>query len=142
MEEIDPMNNLLPVLIYAAAVIAITVGMLLLSNFLGERHSEKATPTPFEAGVKPTGSARLHFPIHFYIVAMFFVIFDLEAVFIIAWAVSLKQTAWPGYIAMLIFAVELAVLIFYLIKIGALNFGPDSKAILKAYHNKRKTQKL
>lgn len=135
----EPATNILslwPLLIYGFSVALVVNGMLLISHYLGERHSENATSIPFESGIKPTGSARLHFPIHFYIIGMFFVVFDLEVVFIFAWAISLKETGWHGYIVALVFIVELLLLLFYLWKIGALDFGPKTKAILKAYHKK------
>lgn len=84
MENIANPTLLWPLLFYAVAVIVLVGGMLLLSYYIGERHGEKVSSKPFESGVIPTGSARLHFPIHFYIIAMFFVVYDLEAVFILA----------------------------------------------------------
>ena len=139
MEYTPNTTSLWPLLFYAVAVILLIGGMLVVSYFIGERHNEKATSKPFESGIMPTGSARLHFPIHFYIIAMFFVVFDLEAVFIFTWAISLRETGWNGYMVILLFIVELMILLFYLWKIGALDFGPNSKAILKAYHEKIKT---
>src|SRR5680860_601438 len=87
-----------PFVIYVIAVVLLVAGMMTVSYFIGEHHSEKATSKPYESGIKPTGSARLHFPIHFYIIAMFFVGFDLEAVFIFTWSISIRETGWPGYI--------------------------------------------
>lgn len=127
-----------PFIVYSVAVLLLVAGMMVISYFLGEKHSEKATNEPYEAGVKPTGSARLQFPMHFYLIAIFFVVFDLEAVFIFTWAISLKETGWVGYFSILIFIIELIVLLFYLWKIGALDFGPNGKAILKAYHKRIK----
>ncbi|MGV8813863.1 MAG: NADH-quinone oxidoreductase subunit A [Gelidibacter sp.] len=139
MEHTTNITLLWPLLFYGFAVILLVGGMLGVSYFLGERHNEKATSQPFESGVIPTGSARLHFPIHFYVVAMFFVVFDLEAVFVFTWAISIRETGWPGYIIILVFIAELLILLFYLWKIGAMDFGPNTKAILKAYHKKTKT---
>jgi len=127
---------LLPFIVYTVAVLLLVAGMMVASYFLGEKHSERETNQPYEAGIKPTGSARLQFPVHFYIIAIFFVVFDLEAVFIFTWAISLRETGWPGYFAILIFIIELIVLLIYLWKIGALEFGPNGKAILKAYHKR------
>lgn len=129
--------TLWPLLVYAIAVILLAAGMLTLSYFLGERHKEKATDEVFEAGVEVTGSARLLFPIHFYIIAMFFVIFDLEAIFIVSWAISMKALGWAGYIAILIFIGILVAVLIYEWRIGALDFGPNGKKILKAYHHKK-----
>src|SRR5690554_4206908 len=117
-------DSLLPFLIYIAAVLILAVGMLTASYFLGERHSAKAKEEIYESGVKPTGSARIHFPVHFYLIAMFFVIFDLEAVFLFIWSASLRGTGWTGYSFGLIFVAELAILLIYLWKTGALDFGP------------------
>lgn len=130
----------LPFIFYLGAVLILVAVMLTASYFLGERHSAKAKETPFESGVKPTGSARIHFPVHFYLIAMFFVIFDLEAIFLFIWSVSLRDTGWTGYLFILVFVAELAILLFYLWKTDALDFGPDGKKILKIYHEKIKAQ--
>lgn len=133
-------ESYLPFIIYMGAVLILAAGMLTASYFLGERHAAKSKETPFESGVKPTGSARIHFPIHFYMIAMFFVIFDLEAIFLFIWSASLRDTGWTGYGFGIIFITELSILLIYLWKIGALDFGPDGKKILKIYHEKIKTQ--
>ena len=125
-----------PLLVYAVAVVCLVSGMLLVSYFLGERHEEHATDEAYEGGILATGSAKLRFSVNFYILAIFFVIFDVEAAFILSWAVSIRATGWTGYAAILTFiGVQLA-LLFYLWKTGALDFGPDGKAILKAFHKK------
>ncbi len=122
-----------PFLVYSIAVVLLVSGMLFLSHLLGEHHSEHATDEPYESGILETGSARVRLPINFYIVALLFVIFDIEAIFVIAWAISVKALGWGGYIAILIFIAVLISLLIYEWKIGALDFGPDSKKILKAY---------
>ena len=112
-----------PFAIYAALVVLLLALMLVASHFLGQRHRERATGEPYESGVASTGSARLRFDVKFYLVAMFFLIFDLEAVFIYAWAVSLRENGWPGYVSMLIFIVTLAAALVYLWRKGALDWG-------------------
>lgn len=129
-----------PFLLYATAVVLMVAGILLISHFLGERHNEPATGETYESGITATGSGRLRFPVHFYIVAMFFVIFDLEAAFIIAWAVAVKEVGWSGYIAVLVFIGILLVVLLYEWKTGALDFGPKGKKILEIYHKKIKKQ--
>lgn len=126
--------TLWPLLLYVILAVALPVIMLILSYFLGERHQEDATQEPFESGIKTTGSARMRFSIHFYAIAMFFVIFDLETVFIVSWAVAAKEVGWPAYFAVLTFILDLIAVLIYLSRIGALEFGPDGKKILKAYH--------
>jgi NADH-quinone oxidoreductase subunit A len=105
--------------------------MIALSYVLGERHNEKTTNEPFESGIPPTGDARLRFSSSFYLIAMFFVIFDLDAAFIMLWAVSFRELGIPGYIGILIFIGILIVLLLYELSIGALDFGPNGKRILK-----------
>ena len=121
-----------PLLLYAGAVILLVGIIVGLSYVLGQRHKEAETDDPFESGIKVTGDARIRFPVHFYIVAMFFVIFDLEAVFIVAWAISLKDVGWTGYIGVLVFIFILVAVLVYEWKIGALDFGPNGKKILQA----------
>jgi NADH-quinone oxidoreductase subunit A len=134
MEQNSDTLLLWPFLLYAAAVVLLVTGMLFVSYFLGEKHTERATNKPYESGIAATGSTKLRFPVHFYIVAMFFVIFDLEAAFIISWAISIRETGWTGYIAISIFAAILMVVLVYEWKTGALDFGPSGKKILNAYH--------
>jgi len=120
-----------PFIIYASAVFLLIGIMIGLSYILGERHKEKTTGEPYESGIPPTGDARLRFSSGFYIIAMFFVIFDLDAAFIMLWAVSFRELGLPGYIGILVFIGLLIVLLIYELSIGALDFGPDGRKILK-----------
>lgn len=120
-----------PFVVFAITVLVLAALILVASYLLGERHKEKTAGQPFESGVPPTGNARLRFSSGFYLIAMFFVIFDLDAAFIILWAVSFRELGLPGYIGILIFIAILMVLLVYEIKIGALDFGPDGRKILK-----------
>ena len=120
-----------PFLIYAIAVLLVAGIMIGLSHLLGERHREKTTGEPFESGIPPTGNARLRFSSHFYLIAIFFVIFDLDAVFILVWASSFRELGIAGYIGILIFIGILIAVLIYEIGIKALDFGPSGKQILK-----------
>jgi NADH-quinone oxidoreductase subunit A len=112
-----------PLAVYFGAVVLLLAAMLTSSYFLGERHRERLTDVPYESGVAPTGTARMRFHIRFYLIAMFFVIFDLEALFIFAWAVSIRETGWPGYISMLIFIGILVASLVYLWRVKALDWS-------------------
>ena len=127
-----------PFLIYALAVLVIVGVMIGLSYFLGERHKEKTTGEPYESGIPPTGNARLRFSSHFYLIAIFFVIFDLDAVFIFVWAASFRELGLSGYIGILIFIGILLVVLVYEIGIKALDFGPKGKLILKQKNSQKK----
>lgn len=112
-----------PLLVYFAAVLIVVTGMLVISHFLGQRHHERSTGVPFEAGMLPTGSARRRVSINFYMVAIFFVIFDLEAVFLFAWAVAARPLGWMGFIEVVIFVFILLAALVYLWGQGALDWG-------------------
>jgi len=112
-----------PLAVYFAAVVLIVTVMLVLSYVLGQRHRGRAMDQPYESGIAATGLARVRFDVKFYLVAMFFVIFDLEAVFLFAWAVSIRESGWPGYIEMLVFVGVLAAALAYLWRLGALEWG-------------------
>jgi NADH-quinone oxidoreductase subunit A len=121
-----------PFLVYAGLAFAIVAIMIGLSWVLGERHTGKTMGEPYESGIPVTGNARLRFSSHFYLIAMFFVIFDLDAAFIIAWAVSFRELGLPGYLGILVFILILLAVLVYELGIGALNFGPDGKKILRS----------
>jgi NADH-quinone oxidoreductase subunit A len=127
-----------PFLVYAIAVLFLVSVMISLSWILGEHHKEKLTNEPYESGIPPTGDARLRFSSHFYLIAIFFVIFDLDAVFIMAWAISFREVGIAGYVGILIFIGILISVLIYEIGIKALDFGPQGKTILK---NKNKLAK-
>ncbi len=112
-----------PLILYFALVLFLVGAMLGLSYLLGERHSGLATGQPYESGMVTTGSARLRFDVKFYLNAMFFVIFDLEAAFIYAWAVAFRQVGWAGYIEILVFIGILLAALVYLWKVGALDWS-------------------
>jgi len=124
-----------PFLIYAGIVFVLAAIMIGLSWTLGERHKEKLTDEPYESGISPTGNARLRFSSHFYLIAIFFVIFDLDAVFILAWAVSFRELGLPGYLGIVVFIGILLAVLVYEIGIGSLDFGPQGRKILK-YKNR------
>lgn len=113
-----------PLVVYAAAVIVIAASMVGLGYLLGERHNERETGEPFESGIVSTGSARIRLSVKYYLVAMFFVVFDLEVAFILAWAVGARELGWPGYIEVVIFIGVLLAGLAYLWRSGALDWSP------------------
>ena len=112
-----------PFVVYFIAVIAVAASIIIISYVLGERHREQATGQPYESGIKSIGSARLRFSIKFYLVALFFVIFDVESMFIFAWAIAFREVGWAGYISVLVFVGVLVAAIVYLWRLGALDWG-------------------
>ena len=113
-----------PLVVYLIAVILIVVGMLAVSSVLGERHREPATGAPYEAGILSEGTAHVRLSAKFYLVAMFFVIFDLEAVFIFLWAIAGRELGWAGYWEAMVFIGVLGATLAYLWRVGALDWFP------------------
>ncbi len=122
-----------PLVVYAAIVCSLIGAILGLSYFLGGRHKERATDEPYEGGIASTGSARLRFSSQFYMIAMLFVIFDVETIFIFSWAIAFNELGWLGFIGASTFVALLIIVLIYEWRNGALDFGPDGKKILKAY---------
>lgn len=115
--------DLWPLCVYVVLVVLLVAAMLGLSHVLGQRHHERSTDSPYESGIISEGSARVRLSAKFYLVAMFFVIFDLEAIFIFAWAVAVRETGWTGYAEVFIFITVLLVALGYLWRVGALEWG-------------------
>jgi NADH-quinone oxidoreductase subunit A len=112
-----------PLLAYSALAVLVTA-IMLGSYVLGQRHRNGAG-TPYESGIVSTGSARVRFSAHFYLLAMFFVVFDLEAVFLFAWAVAAREAGWAGYWEVVIFIGVLLAALIYLWEVGALDWATE-----------------
>lgn len=121
--------DLWPLAIYLAIVLALVVAMLGLSFVLGQRHHERATDSPYESGILSQGSARVRLPAQFYLVAMFFVIFDLEAVFLFAWAIAVREAGWTGYSVAFVFIAVLLATLVYLWRVGALDWRQGRRMV-------------
>ena len=117
-----------PLVAYGAILGVLMLGVLLLTWLLGERHQPGAADEPFESGIVGVGDARLRFPAKFYLVAMFFVIFDVEALFLFAWAISARQVGWIGYAEMVVFVGILLAALAYVWRVGGLEWGTRSAA--------------
>lgn len=117
-------ETLWPLGLYFLIALVVAGSMIGLSFVLGERHSDRATGQPYESGILSTGSARVRLSVKFYIVAMLFVIFDLEAVFIFAYAVAYEEVGWSGYTGMVVFVAVLVVALIYEYRMGALDWEP------------------
>ncbi|MEH6589079.1 MAG: NADH-quinone oxidoreductase subunit A [Halioglobus sp.] len=116
-------TSLWPFVIYFIAVLLLVATMLGLSWVLGQRRANKATNMPFESGVLSVGSPQIQMSVEFYLIAIFFVIFDLETVFIFAWAVAFFDLGWEGLIAITVFIAVLAIALVYELSTGALDWG-------------------
>jgi NADH-quinone oxidoreductase subunit A len=114
------------VLFFAAAI---AVAMVALANTLGPRRPSAVKETPFECGSLPAGSARERFGVKFYVVALLFIVFDIEAIFLYPWAVLLLPSdgypglGWPGFVSMAIFVFTLVAGLAYVWKKGVLDWA-------------------
>lgn len=112
-----------PLVAYFALVLVLVAATLVVSYLLGPHHSEPATKEPFEGGIVSEGSARVRFSVRYYMVAMFFVVFDLEAVFLFAWAGAARELGWAGYCEVVLFVGVLGAALVYLWRVGALDWA-------------------
>ena len=129
----DP-HLLWPLAVYFFVAIFLVAAMVGLSYVLGQRHREHDTDEPYEGGIVSTGTSRVRLSAKFYLVAMFFVIFDLETAFIFAWAVAAREVGWAGYIEAAVFIAILVAALIYLWRSGALNWGAHSPRTKRAAH--------
>ena len=136
-------DSIWQICVYGICVGVVIAVMLGLPPLLGERHwrkperrSESATDIPYECGIRPTGSAQVRPPVQYYLIAMFFVIFDVEAAYLYAWAVAVPETGWLGFIEVTIFVSILLASLAYLWLTGALDWHVRSKRSL-AHHRQK-----
>src|SRR6478736_9193407 len=114
-----------PLFLYGLVVLSLAGIIIGLSYFLGQRHKERATDEPYEGGILSHGSARIRFSSQFYLIAMLFVIFDVETIFVFTWAIAFKDLGWLGFAGVFTFVVLLIIVLIYEWRNGALDFGPD-----------------
>ena len=116
-----------PLAVYVGAVLVLAAAMIGLSYILGEMHRGRVTAEPYESGILPTGAAWIRFDVKYYLMAMFFVILDIESIFIFAWAVAVRETGWTGYVAVAIFILILMAALFYLWRMGTLDWSMPAR---------------
>lgn len=116
-------STYLPVLVHLIAVVAIGAGILGLSAWVGVKRPSRGKLSPYECGIPPVGDARERFSVSFYLVAMLFILFDVEAVFLYPWAVVYKSLKWFGFIEMFLYIAILLVAYIYVWKKGALDWS-------------------
>lgn len=116
-----------PVLIQILIAIGVAGAMIGLSAILGRRVKDLVKSTPYESGMKPVGNARERFSVKFYLVAMVFILFDIEAIFLYPWAVIYRQLKLFAFFEMLLFIVLVLCGFFYIWKKGVLDWSVDEK---------------
>src|SRR5574340_1308931 len=95
--------NYVPVLIFILIAVGLVAVIVVLSELLGKKKHFPAKDLPYECGMDPIGDARVRYTVRFYVIAMFFIVFDIEAIFLYPWAVIFKSLGWFGFWEMLVF---------------------------------------
>ena len=117
-----------PVLVQALLAMALAAGLLGVSYLLGKRVRNRVKDMPYESGIVPTGDARHRFSVKFYLVAMLFILFDIEAIFLYPWVVVYRELKMFAFVEMLDFVALILAGFFYIWKKGALDWSPASTA--------------
>ena len=121
------MSEYLPILTLMVLATLFAAGSFLASALLSPRKPTAAKSAPYECGIVPRSEPPERFPVRFYLIAMIFIIFDIEIVFLYPWAVVFRQLGLFGLIEMIIFAVAVFVSFVYLLSNGALDWGPAKR---------------
>jgi NADH-quinone oxidoreductase subunit A len=120
-----PLQSYFPLAITIVVAVVLACALLGAALLLGPRRPSRVKESTFECGSDPIGSARERFGVKFYTVALLFIVFDVEAVFVYPWAVLLKDLGWSGYVAMAFFAFTLVIALAYVWKKGALELETE-----------------
>jgi NADH-quinone oxidoreductase subunit A len=116
------LESYVPILILFGITAVNAVGMVVASQLLSTRRPTPAKSAPYESGMLPIGGTRERFSVKFYMVAILFIVFDLEVVFLIPWAVAMRELGWGGFLAASIFLVVLTLGLVYEWKKGAMQW--------------------
>jgi NADH-quinone oxidoreductase subunit A len=117
-----------PVLVQALLAMALAAGLLTASYVLGKRVRNRVKDTPYESGMVPTGDARHRLSVKFYLVAMLFILFDIEAIFLYPWVVVYRELKMFAFVEMLVFVALILAGFFYIWKKGALDWSAEPTA--------------
>src|SRR6267378_3961767 len=128
------LNDYLPILLMFVVAGGFAVGNIFISQFIGQRKHTRTKMMPYECGKDPVGTARERFSVKFYLIAMIFILFDIEVIFLVPWAVVFKTLASPVYglrtlvyVEMMLFVALLLVGYVYVVKKGAFDWGETAR---------------
>jgi NADH-quinone oxidoreductase subunit A len=111
-------------IVFGLMIMALIALLLFAASWLGEKKPTSEKLMPYESGIIPTGTARLRYPVPFYLVAIFFLLFDVEGAYIFAWAIAWEKLGWTGYLQISFFILVLILGLVYVWKKGGLEWGP------------------
>ncbi|MBI5177692.1 MAG: NADH-quinone oxidoreductase subunit A [Nitrospinae bacterium] len=116
------LNQYVPVFVMTLAACGTAVAMIVLTSLIGPKKEFDDKMEPFECGVSPVADPKARFSVRFYIIAMLFILFDIEAVFLFPWAVVFRELGMFGFVEMMVFLGVLGVGLVYVWKKGALEW--------------------
>ena len=114
--------------VYGLIILVLIMMILFLTRWLGERKITPIKNSPYECGITPTGSARFPYPAPFYLVAIFFLVFDVEGAFIFSWAIAFDRLGWLGWLQISFFVFILLIGLVYLWRKGGLEWGQSTRS--------------
>jgi len=127
LNVLSPRNpGILALGVFALMAVFLVIALLLIARWLGEKKPNPEKLRPYECGIIPTGTARFRYPIAFYLIAAFFLIFDVEAAYIFSWAIAFDQLGWSGWVQISFFIAILLISLFYIWKKGGLEWAPTA----------------
>jgi len=116
------MGCLIPFLIFAFLVLVVGISLLIVNRVLALRRPYGEKLIPYECGMDPSGDTKIPFRVKFYLIALIFLVFDVEVVFLYPWAVVFEELSWFGFVEILIFVVLLFAAYLYALSEGALQW--------------------
>ena len=143
------LNDYLPILLMFIVAAGFAVTNVLLTQMVGQRKATRTKLMPYECGKDPVGSARERFSVKFYLIGMIFILFDIEVIFLVPWAVVFKTLSAQGmstlvYVEMMLFVGLLLVGYIYVVKKGAFDWGErarrEAEAEARALHDLRQPE--
>lgn len=122
-------NYNLELIFFIVSALLLCIFILIISYYLGGRSYGRNKNTAFESGIMPTGNTRIKFSAKFYLVAIFFVVFDIESIYLYIWSICIREVGWTGFIEATIFIFTLLIGLIYIIRLGVLDWSIKNKNI-------------
>ena len=116
------LSSYFPILMQMLLAVGFVVGTIIVSGKLGPKRSSASKDKNFECGIESQGNARIPFSVKYFLVAILFVLFDVEVIFFYPYAVNFRELGWQGFMAVLMFVSLFIIGFVYIIKKGALNW--------------------
>lgn len=141
-KQLECYSEYLSFTIFSLLTVVICILILLISWFLGGRSYSRYKNTPFESGIESYGNTHLRFSVHFYLIGIFFLVFDVESMYLYVWAISINETGWVGFSEAFVFVFVLLVGLIYIVRTGSFNWSEKISYVNKKTNIKKNVIKL